>query len=44
MSLRAGEAVGQTKRLMGVADIINDMMDGAETVIREGLGSIIAGQ
>jgi hypothetical protein len=40
----AGESVGQTKRLMSVADIIDEMMDGAETVIRKRLGSIVAGQ
>jgi enoyl-[acyl-carrier protein] reductase II len=44
MSLLAGESVGQTKRLMGVADIIDEMMDGAEAVIRRRLGSIVAGQ
>jgi enoyl-[acyl-carrier protein] reductase II len=42
MSLLAGESVGQTKRLMSVANIIDDMMDGAEAVIRRRLGSIIA--
>jgi len=44
MSLLAGESVGQTKRLMSVADIIDEMMDGAEVVIRKRLGSITAGQ
>jgi NAD(P)H-dependent flavin oxidoreductase YrpB (nitropropane dioxygenase family) len=44
MSLLAGESVGQTKRLMSVADIIEEMMEGAEVVIRRRLGSIIAGQ
>jgi NAD(P)H-dependent flavin oxidoreductase YrpB (nitropropane dioxygenase family) len=44
MSLLAGESVGQTKQLMSVADIVDEMMDGAETVIRQRLGSIIAGQ
>jgi enoyl-[acyl-carrier protein] reductase II len=43
MSLLAGESVGQTKRLMKVADIIDEMMSGAEAVIRTRLGSIIAG-
>jgi enoyl-[acyl-carrier protein] reductase II len=43
MSLLAGESVGQTKRLMSVADIIDEMMDGAEVVIRRRLGSIIVG-
>jgi len=44
MSLLAGESVGQTKRLMSVADIIDEMMNGAEVVIRRRLGSMIAGQ
>jgi enoyl-[acyl-carrier protein] reductase II len=44
MSLLAGESVGQTKRLMSVADIIEEMMDGAEAVIRRRLGAIIAGK
>jgi NAD(P)H-dependent flavin oxidoreductase YrpB (nitropropane dioxygenase family) len=44
MSLLAGESVGQTKRLMNAADIIDEMMNGAEVVIRGRLGSIIAGQ
>jgi NAD(P)H-dependent flavin oxidoreductase YrpB (nitropropane dioxygenase family) len=44
MSLLAGESVGQTKRLMSVANIIDEMMDDAEVVIRRRLGSIIAGQ
>jgi NAD(P)H-dependent flavin oxidoreductase YrpB (nitropropane dioxygenase family) len=44
MSLLAGESVGQTKQMMSVADIIDEMMDGAETVIRRRLGSIIADQ
>jgi enoyl-[acyl-carrier protein] reductase II len=44
MSLLAGESVGQTKRLTSVANIIDEMMDGAEVVIRRRLGSIIAGQ
>jgi enoyl-[acyl-carrier protein] reductase II len=42
MSLLAGESVGQTKRLMSVANIIDEMIDGAEAVIRRRLGSIIA--
>jgi hypothetical protein len=41
MSLLAGESTGQTKRLMSVANIIDEMMDGAEVVINR-LGSIIA--
>ena len=44
MSLLAGESVGQTKQLMSVADIVAEMMDGAEAVIRKRLGSIIVGQ
>jgi enoyl-[acyl-carrier protein] reductase II len=40
MSLLAGESIGQTKRLMSVANIIDEMMDGAEVVINR-LGSII---
>jgi hypothetical protein len=34
----------QTKQLMSIANIIDEMMDGAEVVIRRRLGSIIAGQ
>ena len=41
MSLLAGESVGQTKRLMSAASIIYEMMNDAEAVIRERLGSII---
>ena len=44
MSLLAGESVGQTKRLLRVADIIDEMMGGAEMVIRKCFGSIIAEQ
>jgi NAD(P)H-dependent flavin oxidoreductase YrpB (nitropropane dioxygenase family) len=44
MSLLAGESVGQTKRLMSIANIIDEMIDGAEVVIRTRLGSIIADQ
>jgi hypothetical protein len=33
MSLLIGESIGQTKRLMSVASIIHEMMDGAEVVI-----------
>jgi hypothetical protein len=43
LSELAGESVRQTKRLMSVADIIDEMMNGAEVVIRKRLGSIIAG-
>jgi NAD(P)H-dependent flavin oxidoreductase YrpB (nitropropane dioxygenase family) len=42
MSLLAGESVGQTKRLMSVAHIIDEMMNGAEVVIRKRLESMIA--
>ena len=41
MSLLAGESVGQTKRLMSVASIIDEMISGAETVIRKRLGSMV---
>ena len=41
MSLLAGESVGQTKRLMSAASIIDEMMNGAEAVIRERLGSMV---
>src|SRR5262245_11819919 len=44
MSLLAGGSVGQAKRRMRRADIIDEMMDGAEVVIRKRLGSITAGQ
>ena len=42
MSLLAGESVGQTKRLMSAADIIDEMMGGAEAVIRKRLASMVA--
>ena len=41
MSLLAGESVGQTKRLTSAASIIDEMMLGAETVIRERVGSML---
>ena len=41
MSLLAGKSVGQTKQLMSAAGIIEEMMSGAETVIRERLGSMV---
>ena len=41
MSLLAGESVGQTKRLMTAAGIIDEMISGAESVIRKRLGSMI---
>lgn len=44
MSLLAGESVGQTRRLMSVADIVDEMMNDAEAVITRRLRSIIADQ
>ena len=41
MSLLAGESVGQTKRLMSAAGIIDEMISGAEAVIRKRLGSML---
>jgi NAD(P)H-dependent flavin oxidoreductase YrpB (nitropropane dioxygenase family) len=41
MSLLAGESVGQTKRLMSAASIIDEMISGAESVIRKRLGSMV---
>jgi enoyl-[acyl-carrier protein] reductase II len=41
MSLLAGESVGQTKQLMSAASIIDEMISGAEAVIRKRLGSIV---
>jgi enoyl-[acyl-carrier protein] reductase II len=41
MSLLAGESVGQTKGLMGAAGIIEEMISGAEAVIRKRLGSMV---
>ena len=41
MSLLAGESVGQTKRLMTAAGIIDEMISGAELVIRKRLGSML---
>jgi NAD(P)H-dependent flavin oxidoreductase YrpB (nitropropane dioxygenase family) len=41
MSLLAGESVGQTKRLMSAASVIDEMMNGAEAVIRDRLGSMV---
>ena len=35
MSLLAGELVGQTKRLMSAASIVDEMISGAEAVIEE---------
>jgi hypothetical protein len=41
MSLLAGESVGQTNRLMSAASIIDEMINGAEAVIRKRLGSMV---
>jgi enoyl-[acyl-carrier protein] reductase II len=41
MSLLAGESVGQTKRLMSAASIIDEMISDAESVIRKRLGSMV---
>ena len=41
MSLLAGEWVGQTKQLMSAASIIDEMISGAEAVIRKPFGSIV---
>jgi enoyl-[acyl-carrier protein] reductase II len=42
MSLLAGASVGQTKRLMSPAGIIDEMMSDAEAVIGKRLGSMVA--
>jgi hypothetical protein len=42
MRLLAGESVGQTKRLMSAATIIDEMISGAEAVIRKRLASMAA--
>jgi enoyl-[acyl-carrier protein] reductase II len=41
MSLLAGESVGQTKGQMSAAGIIDEMINGAEAVIRKRLGSMV---
>jgi hypothetical protein len=41
MSLLAGESVGQTKRLMSAASIIDEMISGAEAVIKNQLRSMV---
>jgi nitronate monooxygenase len=41
MSLLAGESVGQTKRLMSAASIIDEMISGAEAVIRKRLEAMV---
>jgi enoyl-[acyl-carrier protein] reductase II len=43
MSLLAGESVGQTRRLMSAADIIDEMISGAEAVIRKRLEPMVVG-
>jgi hypothetical protein len=44
MSLLAGESVGQTKRLLSAASIIDAVMSGAEAVIKKRLGSMVVEQ
>ena len=41
MSLLAGKSVGQIKGLMSAADIIDEMISGAEAVIRKRLESMV---
>ena len=41
MSLLAGESVGQTKRRMSAASIVDEMINGAEAVIRRRLGPML---
>jgi enoyl-[acyl-carrier protein] reductase II len=41
MSLLAGESVGQTRRLMSAAATIDEMIGGAEALIRKRLGSMV---
>jgi enoyl-[acyl-carrier protein] reductase II len=41
MSLLAGESVGQTKRLMSAASIVDEMINGAKAVIRRRLGPMV---
>jgi nitronate monooxygenase len=41
MSLLGGESVGQTKRLMSAASIIDEMISGAEAVIRKRLEPMV---
>ena len=41
MSLLAGESVGQTRRLMSAAGIVEEIISGAEAVIRTRLGSMV---
>jgi enoyl-[acyl-carrier protein] reductase II len=41
MSLLAGESVGQTKQLMSAASIIDEMISGAEAVIRKRLEPMV---
>ena len=41
LSLLAGESVGQTKRLMSAASIIDEMISSAEAVITKRLGPMV---
>jgi nitronate monooxygenase len=41
MSMLAGESVGQTKRLTAAAEIIDEMIGDAESVIKKRLGSMV---
>ena len=41
MSLLVGESVGQTKRLVSAASIIDEIISGAEAVIRKRLESMM---
>src|SRR5215813_3564848 len=41
MSLLAGESVGQTKQLMSAASIIDEMIGGAESIIKKRLGTMV---
>ena len=41
MSLLAGELVGQTKSLMSAASIIDEIINGAEAVIRKRLRQMV---
>jgi hypothetical protein len=44
MSLLAGESVGQTKRPMSAADIVDELIGGAEPLITKRLGSMVVDQ
>src|SRR5215467_8717394 len=41
MSLLAGESVGQTKQLLSAASIIDEMIGGAESIIKKRLGTMV---